>query len=538
LSTDITPIDNIEAPIGDFLGGVEIYAKRQRELHPGRQVTIVGLGEGGQALAATSNSNLGVGGATYNSAITKANAAVAGVLAAYPDDVLMFTMFFNLGWNDSNLDSSSVAVFNPALAAVASGMRSAIKTTGTGGSTGIGTDARLIVCGFPMERRSIGSGSRSVDEALRKTAAEDVNGFYVEIPSPPNYLNTGDNIHLENTGQRFVGTKGADIQEDTTPPTILNPTTINVFEGIPFEWQLEADEYAYFSLTGADAARFEAPYLQDLRGLSSGSNVGFMEQYLRFASNGTKTWASPDDANADCAYQFNLVATDGAGNQTIQPTTLNLLRALGQPGTVAAYGGSGYVANPPTTASPRDRANRPYFPQVRLKGGMLNWLYVYTYHDPDFISDVRVLGNLSQAVHTNPSQARQKVLLVWAPNDGDYDLYFEGGNGYESGSDNVYAIVSGAVSGVVTTPDAVSWLYGESNGNNPAAPSLTCPTNGIIVGGGITTARGSVLSGATELSLVGEATAFAASRTTTGQVGFNASGSTYHHAFAMSFVKA
>jgi len=89
---------------------------------------------------------------------------------------------------------------------------------------------------------------------------------------------------------------------DVTPPTITSANTASVAENATLAHSLTANEAVTWSIIGgADQAQFEI----------SGST-------LRWASNGTRDYESPADADGDNAYVVTVRATDGASNTTDQ----------------------------------------------------------------------------------------------------------------------------------------------------------------------------------------------------------------------------
>lgn len=99
---------------------------------------------------------------------------------------------------------------------------------------------------------------------------------------------------------------------DTTPPTITSANSASVLENTTLSHSLTADETVTWSIiSGADQTKFEI----------SGST-------LRWASNGTKNYESPDDANTDNAYIVDVRATDLASNTTDQTITVTVTDAV------------------------------------------------------------------------------------------------------------------------------------------------------------------------------------------------------------------
>lgn len=95
---------------------------------------------------------------------------------------------------------------------------------------------------------------------------------------------------------------------DATAPTITSSTAANNAENSVLAHSLTANESVTWSITGgADSARFE---------LSSST--------LRWASNGTKDYESPNDADLNNTYVVQVTATDAAGNATNQTITVTV----------------------------------------------------------------------------------------------------------------------------------------------------------------------------------------------------------------------
>lgn len=99
---------------------------------------------------------------------------------------------------------------------------------------------------------------------------------------------------------------------DTTAPTITSSSSVSVAENATLSHSLTANETVTWSIVGgADQAKLEV----------SGST-------LRWASNGTKDYEAPDDANTDNAYLVTVRATDLASNTTDQNITVTVTNVL------------------------------------------------------------------------------------------------------------------------------------------------------------------------------------------------------------------
>lgn len=95
---------------------------------------------------------------------------------------------------------------------------------------------------------------------------------------------------------------------DATAPTISTASTANCAENATLSISLAANETVSWTLTGgADQARFEI----------SGTT-------LRWASNGTKDYETPNDADTNNTYVAQVTATDNAGNATNKTITVTV----------------------------------------------------------------------------------------------------------------------------------------------------------------------------------------------------------------------
>lgn len=114
---------------------------------------------------------------------------------------------------------------------------------------------------------------------------------------------------------------------DVTAPTITSSNTVSVAENAALAKALTADEAVTWSIVGgADQARFEI----------SGST-------LRWLSNGTKDFETPDDADTNNTYVVDVRATDTALNttdQTITATVTDVVEASGMDAVVASVHGA------------------------------------------------------------------------------------------------------------------------------------------------------------------------------------------------------
>lgn len=106
-----------------------------------------------------------------------------------------------------------------------------------------------------------------------------------------------------------IGLKRGTALPDILAPTITSVAAVPALENFVLAHALTASEIVSWSIVGgADQARFEI----------SGTT-------LRWASNGTKNYESPDDANTDNAYVVTVRATDLVGNSANQTITVTVI---------------------------------------------------------------------------------------------------------------------------------------------------------------------------------------------------------------------
>lgn len=101
---------------------------------------------------------------------------------------------------------------------------------------------------------------------------------------------------------------------DVTAPTILSANNVTVDGGVVMAFTIETDEAATLTIGGTDAAEVELA-----------SNTLATTHVLRWASNGTRTKASPTDDDVDSVYDITITATDAALNDSSpQSFTINV----------------------------------------------------------------------------------------------------------------------------------------------------------------------------------------------------------------------
>jgi hypothetical protein len=102
---------------------------------------------------------------------------------------------------------------------------------------------------------------------------------------------------------------------DDTAPTFTTGTTGSVAENATLSFTVTTNESTTKTIVGgADSSKFEF--------VSGGS--GNVSHTLRFASNGTKDFETPDDADANNTYVVTVRATDAANNTADQTITITV----------------------------------------------------------------------------------------------------------------------------------------------------------------------------------------------------------------------
>jgi hypothetical protein len=139
----------------------------------------------------------------------------------------------------------------------------------------------------------------------------------------------------------------SEVSPDTTAPTITSSVGLTVAENVAFSHTVTADESATFSLSGDDAPRFQII-------ASTGVITG-----------GPFDYESPVDTGANNVYNFNVIATDTAGNASTTAHTLTV--------TDAADGGADVTAPTLLSSQTYTLANLTAFSQVLTADEAVTW---------------------------------------------------------------------------------------------------------------------------------------------------------------------
>lgn len=175
-----------------------------------------------------------------------------------------------------------------------------------------GTPQLTVNCGGVNKTFDYASGSGATALVFSYTVqAGDNDSNGLSIASNSLALNSGTIKDAAANNATLTHSAAADQaahKVDTTAPTITSTNTVSNAENTTLAHSLTADETVTWSITGgADQARVEL----------SGST-------LRWASNGTKDFEAPDDADTNNTYIVQVTATDAAGNATNQTITVTV----------------------------------------------------------------------------------------------------------------------------------------------------------------------------------------------------------------------
>lgn len=496
ITADITPLDQAVAPdANSYLSPYEYFGK-QRTADIGKDIYLVPHNSNGSSIAPGS---WGVGNTFHEAFITRANAAIQTVLASVPN-AKVGGIYQIEGSNDTS--NNAPATYETALRAAIADMRSRIFQNGVSGANL--SALPYIINGLLPDYIST-TNRRDYELVLRSVAQSITGGKFLPIPEG---FNAGDNLHPSLAGSRYYGTASAGLLTDTSAPIIsgiVGTGAYSIYTAQKMQLELSPNEYAWCTLSGAGAADFEIVTLSEN---TSGIGVSRFKQYLRWNLDGTKAVGT---------YTVTVVATNGAGLVTNQVLTVNVLAAYGtaSTGAVTVTDGGFVFAN-------SNPGNVPYMsPSIALGAG-LNLIYTY------FSGSVTALNSLSingiEATLVAGSTAGD-VSQIWALPLAQATT----GPMKVSTTGNVGQIRLKAVTLTNTVATAAS-TDNRNVGSQPnpmSSASLTCPTDGVIIGmgwnNGVPTAgTGNTLIAAN--TVPASDTFFAVSRTTTGSTSINGNG--------------
>lgn len=198
---------------------------------------------------------------------------------------------------------------------------------------------------------------------------------------------------------------------DATPPTITSSDAPSVAENATLAQALTANEAVTWSIVGgADQAKFEL----------SGST-------LRWASNGTKDYDAPDDADANNTYLVTVRATDAAANTTDQSITVTVTEAFEGPTWVGKSTALGSTAagNIDFTSSGRAAGDQLFIAiasanqAITAPGG-----FTEVANSPQFRGTAAAIGGIRLALFQKTGDGTETTVSIADPGDHVYAVGF------------------------------------------------------------------------------------------------------------------
>jgi hypothetical protein len=505
--TVLPPLDVSFPPDGiDHLSPLESFAN-QRAITIGAPVYLVPHYHNGSKFIA---SGWGTGNTLHEAAIARFNAAIQTVKTAFPTAVVGGMVILE-GTNDSTANTVDTT-WETAMTGAIANMRSRVFKNGISGAD-IST-LPVILGGQMPEGMSSSTTSLAIELKMRKIAATITNGKYYKMPEG---IARTDNIHPSVAGNRIVGPGFAALLTDKTAPVITPAlAAYTQFAGQNMLIELTADKFiAQWVLS--NTTDYELVSITDN---VNGIAYSRVRWFLRWISDGTKTAGT---------YSTNITATDGAGNVSTITRTDTVLAAYGtQVSTPTATHVMSF--NGATTNDARARSNVP----ISLGAGM-NLLIVTRDGGsaPDFtakfngiIPAVDAGSNGDTKLLYLPSAVAQSGILQVTPT---------------SSALTAIDVQILCLTGTVATPASSSVMVNLSRTTPHLTASLTCPSGGIIAGGGIVPGMAAPTpanqpSGQTVLFDVNQR--LTAYRVTTGQLGAGGTNNGFSSLGAAAFAPA
>lgn len=505
----LSPMDQAQNPTGtDYLSPEEIFSN-QRSQATGAPVCFIGHGRAGSSLYdATTNTTgtWGVGISDHEGFVTRANAAIQTVQAAYPNAFLAGIVQF-MGSNNRGLGNSSG--FQTNLLAAIADMRARIFQNGISGADA--SALPYIINGMIPEGLTA-PGYINYELVLRSVAASITNGKFFKMPEGI----TSDNLHPTAAANRtVVGPGDAALLTDKTPPVIGTVANYTSYTGQNMLIELTADKYVKWTLSGAGASDYE---IVDVSDGVSGLGLTRVRQYLRWAGDGTKAIGT---------YGCTITAKDGAGNTTSINRVDTVIAAYGLsstgPVTQTVVSTTGYTKFNGATAN----ATTPIsFPSkfgdtlpAQAFGAGLNLLIFQQGSAP--VSAIKVAG--VSAVRVDPGATSGTFLEVWA-----VPLAQGGNHAFQVWTSSTVAISNPACS-VVCLTNSKALPTSSDYYTSPVQPtatgaSLTIGAGGSIIGIGTGNSGDPVASPAVTLQTLVQSSHFVAYRTSSGSISVSGSG--------------
>jgi hypothetical protein len=502
ISTSL-PYDQAIAPDGtSYLSHWEYSAKRYTELFPTKSILVVPHGWNGSSIAGESP-QWGVGNSLHESAIARANAAIAAYLAANPDAVLEFEISVSEGTNDQPVDADE---WETAWLAAIADIRSRVFKNGVSGAT-IGTDAVAVFRGMLPENMASGGGASGVIEhTMRKFQYTMPNARYWKQAEG----NSADGVHPTNEGQRLDGVGLENTVYDTTPPVFSAPASFSIYSGEKLAREIVTDKPAWYYLTGTDAALFE---IVPLAPISTGGAIDSQRfsWYLRWASDGV--------APAADTYNVTINAKGSAASAATQALVVTVGAAYGT--QVEAIASSWEIGQGADTSP---KASTTTFRDMPLKRGV------------NVLATLKVAGGVTDWTACVCSNGLVGVRDANSGEGGQFYIYSAQDETVDI--DVTWAGDTPSVFAFLTNLKGTTALPASSATTTSATVNMTCPASGIVIVQGYAVGGLTPPSGQTNYPdppIKNDGAMYAGYRTTTGDVG---AGGGFARLFASAWAKA
>ncbi len=515
ISATIQPYDNMEISLGDFVSPGTRF-QYERNVATGLPIYVIPLGQGGSTAAP----GWAVGSTNLNNAISRANSAIAAIIAAIPGARLMGFIQI-LGTNDINAQNSA-ALFKTTNLATIAAFKAGVFMNGVSGITADALPITYIFAGALPECRGANYPyGNPIEEAIQEIAATVSNGKYCSWPYG---IALGDNLHPTAAGAYAMGETMAAAVVNTISPVISNvPTTYSLYNGQNLNFEIIMDMPAWPTISGPDAASFEIVATNLINSATPNYPGGTYKYSVQIAGGGTLAVGT---------YNFTINAQGTAPTPGVQNTTLTVLPAYGTQVETIVEQFSYAVQNDGSY----DGFGNLVISNLVLKRG---------------VNLVCCCTNIGAGSHTSFVTSNGLIGVPDVNNSGLNSVWYvysaqdqtaQGTLGLSVGfnASSTFVEVISLVGTVASQSSSSLSTLGTSNPNHTT--SLSCPSDGIIVGAGFSTnvsaGNYGAVAGMTAIEQPGGATTlcYAGSRITDGAIGTDLGG--FGQVSAAAFAKA
>jgi hypothetical protein len=213
-----------------------------------RTWVCIGMGIGGTRETFTGH-NWGVGGTSHAAFIAQINQGYADAVARWPGSTFE-GIFRWLGANDASLGVNA-----PTRSAWTSAVQAELDDLTTNLVVG-GSSWWYLIGGLLPEFLGVvpPATAQAVELGFRDIQFANSRVYYLPMAEG---FNSGDNLHANAAGTRWMGRNMARQLFDTKPAVITSPNSMTVYAGQKIYLPITSDKYILPYLTGADAASFE-----------------------------------------------------------------------------------------------------------------------------------------------------------------------------------------------------------------------------------------------------------------------------------------